>query len=54
MIGHKAIIQNKAAGPLSISRIGTHEIANNQLLVKIQAVALNVGLHSPFLNRNFN
>lgn len=42
MTSRRAVIKNYATGSLSITHIRPHSIAHDQLLVKVEAVALNV------------
>jgi hypothetical protein len=42
MSTHRAVTQLVATGPLSLCRVGPHQVEAYQLLVKIEAVALNV------------
>ncbi|KAJ9610700.1 hypothetical protein H2200_005477 [Cladophialophora chaetospira] len=43
MTTHKAIIQLEASGPLSVTHLGPHALNDHQILVKVEAVALNPG-----------
>lgn len=55
MATHKAITQLKPSGPLSLSQIGPHTINDDQLMVRMEAIALNVGVLTPsYLVHNIN
>jgi hypothetical protein len=42
---HRAIVQNSRCGPLSIKEVGPLEITPSSIVVRTEAVAINVSIY---------